>query len=228
MIDFKTFESREGAAYQLANDIESLLQRSMEQTSAANFMVSGGSSPLKVYQHLSKATLDWERVNIIPSDERCVKDSSDQSNAKMIRANLLQDKAAAAEFHPLVTEQGKPLSEDQIAALQVKFSAPFAISLLGMGEDGHTASLFPDALEIEDAIIGDDFCYQLSPAHLKQKRISLSASVLINSSRIILLMYGDRKRQLFEAAKSPGDAFDLPVRVLLHQQGAPVDVYWAP
>lgn len=228
MIDFKVFESRDAAAYQLANDIVQVLERSIEHTSSANFMVSGGSSPLKVYEHLSKAGLDWSRVNIVLSDERCVKTSSDQSNAKMIGARLLQDKAAAATFYPLVNEHGKPLESDKVDVIKNQFSVPFAVSLLGMGEDGHTASLFPDAVEIEEAIIGDEFYYQLSPDHLKQKRVSLSASVLVNSSRIILLIFGDRKKQLFEAASSPGDALDLPVRVILQQQGAPVDVYWAP
>ena len=228
MIDFKTFDSREAAAFQLANDIEQLLAASIEFNSSANFMVSGGSSPLKVYEHLSKAKLDWARVHIVLSDERCVKTQSDQSNAKMISARLLQDQAAAASFYPLVSEQGRPLSVNEIDALSDQFSTPFTVSLLGMGEDGHTASLFPDAVEIDEAIIGDDFYYQLSPDHLKQKRVSLSASVLVNSSRIILLIFGERKKQLFELASTPGDALDLPVRVLLQQQNVPVDVYWAP
>lgn len=228
MIEFKTFESREEATYQLATDAEALLARAIELTSDANFMVSGGSSPLKVYQHLSKASIDWSRVNIILSDERCVKISSDQSNAKMIGSNLLQDKAAAASFYPLVTESGKPLSQEEVEELQEKFSEAFSLSLLGMGEDGHIASLFPDAIEIETAITGDEFCYELKPDHLKQKRISLSASVLLNSSHIKLLIFGERKKQLFEIAGTQGDALDLPVRVLTQQSAVPVTVYWAP
>ena len=97
-----------------------------------------------------------------------------------------------------------------------------------MGEDGHTASLFPDALELEEAIIGDKFYYQLSPDHLKQKRVSLSASALINTQQIILLIFGERKKSIFEMASRPGDALDLPVRVILQQQQAPVSIYWAP
>ena len=228
-IEFKTFESREEATHTLAGDIEGILERSLELTSTAQFMVSGGSSPLKVYEHLSKASLDWAKVNIILSDERCVKLTSDQSNEKMIRQQLMQDKAAAATFYPLVTDLGKSLAADAISELQEKFAQPFAVSLLGMGEDGHTASLFPDAAELEEAIIGDKFCYELKPTHLKQKRISLSASVLLNSSQIMLLIFGERKKQLFEMASTPGgDALDLPVRVIVQQQAVPVSVYWAP
>ncbi len=226
-IDFKAFDTREAAGFAVAEAVEQLLRRAIDTKEQAGFVVSGGSSPLKTYQHLSKADLDWGRVKVIPSDERCVKISSDQSNAKMIAAQLLQGKAAAASFHGLVTEKGQALNADELEQLQKEMPGTFDVTLLGMGEDGHIASLFPDALEIEEAIVGNDFCYQLKPDHLKQKRISLSASVLLNSSNIILLIFGERKKQLLELAMNPGDSLDLPVRVILHQQEVPVTVYWS-
>jgi len=226
-IEMKEFDNRAAAAHALAGDIEALLNSAVEHKDGASFVVSGGSSPLKVYEKLSNTKLDWSRIKVTLSDERCVKLSSDQSNAKMVMHQLMQNKAAGAQFFGLVSEAGKPLETEQVDALASEFSSPFDVTLLGMGEDGHIASLFPDAVEIEEAIIGDKFYYQLKPDHLKQTRVSLSASALLNSSNIKLLIFGQRKKELLEYAMSPGDALDLPVRVILQQQQVPVTVYWA-
>ena len=224
-----TFENREAASVAAANRITDALRRRLDAQKAASLVVSGGTSPVMCFAELSTQNIDWQRVGILPSDDRCVPADHEDSNERLIRENLLVGKAAAADMLPYntagmsVEERCHELNRD------IRFVPfPFACSLLGMGADGHFASLFPDAdnlaegLDLESSTLCLPVKTQASP-HL---RVSLTLSALSRSDEIVLLFFGEDKRAVYEDAMNGNDQF--PVTRLLMQKRAPVHTYWAP
>ena len=223
------FDTREQASTAAAERIAAALSRRLEQQKGASLVVSGGTTPVGCFAALSQTDLDWRRVGVLPSDDRWVPADHADSNEKLIRETLLVDKASDAELLPFyaadvtVEKQAALLDED------IRFVPfPFACSLLGMGADGHFASLFPDAdnleagLDLESATL----CVPIRTAASPHARISLTLAALSRSDEIILLFFGDEKRAVYERAKDGDDQY--PVTRLLRQKRAPVHLYWAP
>lgn len=222
------FEDRYGAARALADDIAAHLVDAIQQRGTATLVVSGGSSPLETFGLLSQADLDWSRVSILPSDERWVDESDPASNAGMLRRELLVNKANDARFLSLydggveVSVAAKHIS-DRVDRLQ----RPFDYVLLGMGGDGHTASLFPDDPDIDGALSSSQTCVLAAPPSQPLKRISLTPTVLLDSTKIGLLFFGQDKADVFARASTPGDLAEFPVRAVLRQERVPVTTYFA-
>ena len=213
----------------LADFIESELGAAVAKRGKASLVVSGGSTPRPLFEMLAKRSLPWKDISVTLADERWVDISSKDSNEAMLRATLLRGLAAEATFVPLknsaeTAAEGLALCEQSIANIPL----PFDLVILGMGEDGHTASLFPgvsgSALDSNQA----ELCAAIQPPVAPHERMSLTASAILNSRKIILHIVGDKKWQVYREASSPGLADELPVRVVLHQQQVPVDVYWSP
>ena len=223
------FNSREEASLAAAERINSALARRLAAQNAASLIVSGGSTPGRCFEALAGADLDWGRVHVLLSDERWVPPSDDASNEKLVRNTLLQDKAADATLWPLYApgtdiaghcvELGKTIRTLPI---------PFACCLLGMGEDGHFASLFPDADNLAQGLDyeGPDLCLPVTTAASPHPRVSLTLTALSRSDEIVLLVFGEKKREVYEEAKSSGNTY--PVAHLIKQKRAPVSVIWAP
>lgn len=222
------FEDRSAAAKALADDIAAHLADAIQQRGTATLVVSGGSSPLETFSLLSEADLDWSRVSILPSDERWVDESDPASNAGMLRRELLINKAVDARFLSLfdgaveVSVAAKHIS-DRVDRLQ----RPLDYVLLGMGGDGHTASLFPDDPGIDSALSSSQTCVLAVPPSQPLKRISLTPTVLLDSTKIGLLFFGQDKADVFARASTPGDLAELPVRAVLRQERVPVTTYFA-
>ena len=153
----------------------------------------------------------------------------EDSNERLVRETLLKGRAATAALLPMF-RPGSDIVERsaEINAELRQLPFPFACALLGMGEDGHFASLFPDAENLEAALDPDNLnlCLPIETAASPHPRLSLTLSALSRSDEIILLIFGERKRAVLEAAMSPDS--DLPVHRLLLQKRAPVNVFWAP
>ncbi|MEE4164076.1 MAG: 6-phosphogluconolactonase [Woeseiaceae bacterium] len=228
-MQFKTFETREAASIAAAEAISALLERRLDAHEKASLVVSGGTTPSRCFAELANLELDWDNVHVVLSDERWVPADSDDSNEKLVRETLLTGRAAGASLLPVYREDTDPAARSEEIDQAIRLLPfPFACSLLGMGEDGHFASLFPDAGNLEAGLDPDNttLCLPVSTAASPHPRISLTLSALSRSDEIILLIFGAAKRAVLESAASLQS--ELPVARLLLQKRAPVNVYWAP
>ncbi len=222
-------DSREEASLAAASRIVAALTRRLDSQSRASLVVSGGSSPAICYSALADTDLAWNRVQVLLSDERWVPPTHSDSNEKMVREELLIGHAAAADLLPLYDEQiSVAARSSMLNEALVDLPVPFACSLLGMGEDGHFASLFPDADDLELGLKVDSRTHfiPVNTAASPHPRISMTLAALLRSDEVILLFFGESKREVYERAKASSTA--LPVSKLLFQSRAPVHVYWAP
>lgn len=225
----QNFDSREAASAALADHIADTLETAIARAGHASLVVSGGASPLATFHALRRKLLPWHKVTIVPSDERLVPIDHEDSNEGMIRRELVQDEAAAAQLLSLAGE-GLPGNE-RLAALNAQLRnlhRPLDIVVLGMGEDGHTASLFPNSPDIGNALSSGDQCVVQHPPHLDIPRLSLTPTCLLGAREIILLFFGDRKRAVYDRARDDGAIEELPIRFVLKQQLVPITTFWAP
>lgn len=218
-------------ATRLAADVKARLRAALAARASASLVVSGGKSPLAFFRALSQATLDWQRVWITLADERWVDSASPDSNERTVRDHLMQGPAAQASFVPLKTSALSPeLALDNRAAALAGMPKPFDVVVLGMGEDGHTASLFPGADNLRDALdlSSPPAPIAITPPAAPHRRISLNLAAVIDARFIALPIQGIAKRAVFERAARGASALELPVAAVLSHAPVPVDVYWAP
>lgn len=192
----------------------------------ASLIGTGGRSPAPVYDLLSDAALDWGRVTVSLSDDRFLPPTSPESNERLVRARLLQGRAAAATFLPLYSAVATPEACAAIAEPRLRALAPFDMLFLGMGEDGHVASLIPGSPVMTAGLDpdGDHFVIGV-PAGVGSPpvaRISLTLPALLLARATLVLIRGAVKRQIVEHGSG------RPVHALLKQAKAPVRVLWAP
>ena len=213
------FASGDALADAAAGAIEQQLSEGLSDRGRASLVGTGGRSPGPVYDRLSRAELDWAHVAVTLSDERQVDADSPNSNARLLRERLFVGPAAAAQFLPL-TDYAEPA---------LKKLMPFDAVMLGMGEDGHIASLIPGSPVMALAMDPDG---PLVTAESPQgfgspplARITLTLSALLHSRAIFLLIAGEAKRQVIAQALAGAD---LPVRAILRQDRVPVRTFWAP
>ncbi len=229
MLTESVFKNPASASQAVAAHIATAIEKRLATAANAALVVSGGSTPLACYQQLADTALPWDRVHVLPSDERCVPLGHAASNETMIRQSLLQNRASGASFVSMYDGQAAP--SDACESLRQKLETlplPFAAVLLGMGTDGHFASLFPDRASPQEGLDpdGKEWCLLVETAASPHARISLSLSTLLRSEEILLLFFGEAKRQVFATARQ-GDR-RYPVSQLLCQQRIPVRVFWAP
>ena len=225
----KLFESREAASVAAAERIHSALTNRLSRQKGASVVVSGGTTPGRCLEELAHLDTDWHRVHVLLSDERWVPANDDNSNERLVRETLLVNGASVARLQPLYSaEEGVAA---RCASLDAEIRAlpfPFACSLLGMGADGHFASLFPDAQNLSEGLDVDSskLCIPVTTAASPHPRISLTLAALSRSDEIVLLFFGEDKLKVYQDAKQQTNGY--PVSRLLRQKRAPVRVYWAP
>ncbi|MBL8893025.1 MAG: 6-phosphogluconolactonase [Rhizobiales bacterium] len=209
---------RQALAETLAEDLAHILRRRVVTNGSALIAVSGGNTPKLMFDHLSRQVLAWDKVTVTLVDERQVPISSDRSNARLVSQHLLKNNAASANFVPLF--------ENVAAASNL---ATFDAVVLGMGDDGHTASFFPD---------GDNLATALDPATQErivtmqapdagEPRLTFTLKVLLASPFIALHIEGDDKMKVLEKALTSGPVAAMPIRAVL-EATHPVTLYWAP
>ena len=198
----------------LSQSIAASLSASINLNGYASFVVCGGSSPLSLYDNLSNKDLDWSKVSIFLGDDRVVPSDHQDSNNYLIQLHLLKNNASSASFYPL--------NDSKITIKDIR--RPFDVVLLGLGNDGHFASLFPaqlnnalafDAYASPSIIVSDQDLG--SPSH---KRISMNLSMLIDAKRCILLVPNSDKRKIVERAYKDNQ---LPLHFLLTQERTKIE-----
>jgi len=216
---------------ELAQQIAAALTAAIAARGLASLVVSGGRSPLKLFECLRTQALDWSRVCVALADERWVDPADPASNEKLVRDELLKDRAADARF--LGLKNGAPTPDLGAVSAWETFARvprPFDAVVLGMGDDGHTASLFPASPNLQSALnpAAAAGCIGMWSPTAPQARLSLNLSALLDSRRIVILIAGQSKWQTYVAASQAGPIEDMPVRAVLRQRRTAVDVTWAP
>jgi 6-phosphogluconolactonase len=194
-------------------------------------VVSGGRTPVALFEQLRTEDIGWSGVRIALADERWVGTDDAASNERMVRDVLLRERAAAATFVGLKNAAPTP-DAGAVAAWETfaRVPRPFDAMLLGMGDDGHTASLFPGSPNLARALdpAAAAGCIGMWAPAPPQPRLSLNLSALLDSRQIVLLISGAGKWLRYRAAAEAGPAHDMPVRGVLHQTRTPVEVCWCP
>ena len=214
------------AAANLATRIATLLSDAIATHGNASLALSGGRSPKPVLEALAATPLDWSKVVVTLVDERWVAPDAADSNERLLRETLLTGPAAAARFVPMKNDApdayaGQPAVEAAFAAIPW----PLDIVLLGMGEDGHTASLFPAAAELADGLSSAARTIAVTPPAAPHQRLSLTASAILASRHIFLQIGGEAKKAVYDKARAHGPVEQLPIRLALLQDETPVEIW---
>jgi len=217
------YADREMLSIDLANVLAGELKNCLLVHDHASFAVPGGTSPGPIYDSLSGVRLQWDKVHMMLTDERWVSEGHEMSNAKLLRERLLVNEAKDAKFIPYYIEGKTEAEAAPIVSERLVDELPISVLLLGMGDDMHTASLFPGAEGLEAALANDapTLCPVRRPGH-EIGRISLSRPVLEGAMSKHLVIYGDKKRAALEKAMHL-PAAEAPVGAVLG--GA--TVHWA-
>jgi len=226
----------------LAQDIAQRLSQAIAQRGHALLCVSGGKSPIPLFKALASQALDWARVSITLVDERCVPVGHPDSNTALVQQHLLQGPAAAARFIGWIPADHSTVAApatwaDRAPTLQAWANAvdaalrplwPADVVVLGMGMDGHTASLFSQAQGLAQAIAPDSrsLCTAVRPPHAPHDRLTLSLNALHAARHVALPLQGAAKRQVYELARA-GASTNRPVSLVLHGTANNVAVWIA-
>ncbi len=228
-LDEYLYSDRERLDTALSQAVADTLRHCIGQSGSACLAVSGGSTPRNMLAQLSRQDLDWSKVYVLLADERWVDPVSERSNERMVRECLLQNQAAAADFKGLYVPDCP--AKDAIAALKPVtdiLEKPLDILLLGMGEDGHTASLFPCAKNITSLLDADiaEKLVPVIPETAPDERMSLSFGSLIQARFICLHIAGEMKRDVLQ--KIMAGQKEAPVGSVIQEAKGSVRLYWAP
>lgn len=223
------FENADALTEQFAQSLTDILAEGIEKRGRASLVVSGGRTPLALFKTLSKTDIDWSKVDVTLADERWVDEDHEASNTRLVKDNLLQNNASAANFVELKTDNAD--AADGIAQAESNLSSmsqPFDALILGMGEDGHTASLFPCSAQIEDGLnlSSGKICLAVQPTTAPHQRISLTLPAILNSRNLFIHLTGEKKKAVLEDALKHNTELEKPVTAVVNR--APVTLMWAP
>lgn len=230
-LSFERFDSRERLEAVLSEHIGERLREGIAKNGEAALVVSGGRTPVGLFQRLSKLPLEWSKVLVTLADERWVDNRHQDSNERSVRTHLLQNRASEARFLPLVNaEFSAKLGQSETEMLLDLLPEKIDLVILGMGEDGHTASFFPGAPELAQALDPQPACdcVAVTPPQAPWDRLTLTLPRLLASGEIIVHLCGDAKLPVLQCALAEGATEEMPIRSVLRQKQTPVSIYWAP
>ncbi len=222
-------ETPEEVALALADSVSRFLEQRLAESSRASLVVSGGSTPLPFFRSLSEKPLGWSRVDVLLADERWVPEGDPASNTTLVKEHLLQNHAARARF--LSLKQPGETPEEGLEAVKRELrdlALPIDVLILGMGNDGHTASLFPDAPELPRAMdtSNPEIVAAMTPPSQVQRRITLTYPVLAEARFTALHLKGaDKLETLEKAVSKPDEVMNMPIRGFLKPG---LQIFWSP
>ena len=230
-VELQSFQDGTQWAWAAAVILAGALGRALEAGTRVRLLLSGGDTPGPVYSALARAPLDWARVDVALVDERWLLPDDPDSNARLVRESLLRDAASAARFES-ITRPGRSI-EDAVTAANMHAAQPASAVVLGMGDDGHVASLFPNMIGLADALASPRPYVAVDatgcPGALPwTRRVSLTPAGLAPARTRLLLIRGGHKRALLDRVLAGDDPMDFPARIAFTTPGAPLRVLWAP
>ncbi len=213
----------------LVGHIKHILEDAIKQRGHAYLVLSGGKTPIDLFKILAQTKIQWEKVTITLTDERCVTLEDKDRNEHLVKHHLLQYEANKARFISLFDEHLSITENIQKTSNLIAALPTFDIVILGMGEDGHTASLFPCSKELEYGLSDNaSAVFLATPQTASHQRVSLSKNRLLNSRFIFLHLIGPKKRSVFNQALAEYDPLSMPIRAFLNNQDTNVHVMYAP
>ena len=215
-------------AFSLAQEIAQQLVEALAIRPRASLAVSGGRTPLAMLKQLSLQHLDWHRVDITLADERWVDEKNSSSNAALLRSSLLQNNAKSATFFPLFNQQPSAYlgqKDCQIALEDMQW--PLDVLVLGMGDDGHTASLFPHCPYLQEALSAPvtQLCISTQAPVVPTQRMSLTGPTLLKAKHKHLHIEGPEKHRVLQQAMALADPLTMPIFAVLK---TPLTIHWCP
>jgi len=229
-IDRRSFADKPTLARELAESVADRIRAAIAARGAAAIAVSGGSTPAKFFQALGRTRdIDWDKVVVTLVDERWVDETSERSNALLVNEKMLQGPAAVARFFPLYSggEEPTPEAVARTNALMAGLPRPFAAVILGMGNDGHTASFFPGGDTLDEALTAPGPTLALRAPGAGEPRITFTLPRLLDTEGLYLHIEGAGKAEVLDKALGEGPVADMPIRAVL-RSGRDVTVYWCP
>jgi len=223
----QSYSTIEEAGDAVAQALASTLSESINERGGASLVVSGGQTPKYVFKTLRNLSIEWKKVTITLTDERWIGNHHPESNENLVRTHLLCGKAESAAFIPFFggeasPEEGRHACESRLKQVALPFDAIY----LGMGADGHIASLFPNdpAFDVSSVML----CVPVSATQSRLARMSLTPTAILRSRKIFLFFSGPEKYQIYLKAKNKGSNDKLPLQFILMQHLIPVYVIHSP
>ncbi|MDQ0836726.1 6-phosphogluconolactonase [Sphingomonas faeni] len=231
-IEWWDYEDSDELANAVAGDIQFVIESALDARGSAVIALAGGKTPFAAYEKLAQAKLDWKKVTIIPGDERIVKLGDPLSNVTALAKIFLPKGARVKPIVPEAMSDYKAAGRSADALMQ-DLHWPLDFCLLGMGGDGHTASIFPGP-DYDEALSGPKERRALGvmpdplPPEAPLARVTLSAAAIASSKALMIMITGDAKKNVLEQAIEQGPSSSYPIGRVLAEVELPVDVHWAP
>lgn len=214
-----TYPDRDLMMMDLAHKLASELGDVLRAGGRASLAVPGGTTPGPIFDVLCAADIDWSRVDVMLTDERCVPETSERSNSRLVKERLLTERAAGANWVPLYGPEGAEARAERIA-----LALPLSVVLLGMGADMHTASLFPGSPDLEAGLAPDALALvEVAGPDPDEPRVSLPAWILAGAVNRHVVITGAEKRSALERAQELNDPMQAPIVALL----SGTTIHWA-
>jgi 6-phosphogluconolactonase len=227
-VGFYSTNSSESLVIDLSQNIYEIINEAIKKRGRASMAVSGGSTPKPLFEELSLLDLDWSKVDLTLVDDRWVDADHKDSNELLVRTHFIKNKAERVNFLPLkndeqTAKQGISLSEEGLQS----FTMPFDVIILGMGEDGHTASLFPCSDELKEGmdLKTKNTLVSTNPKSAPYERISLTAKSIMEAKKVFLHLNGSSKLHTIEEAMNLSDSNKMPIYAFLDHG---LDIFWSP
>jgi len=227
-VGFFSANNSESLASDLCQCIGEILTEAIRKKGRASMAVSGGSTPIPLFKEFSLLNIDWAKVDLTLVDDRWVDAKNADSNELLVRTYLIKNKAAKVNFIPLkndakTAKDGQKNSEEMLKNITL----PFDVVLLGMGSDGHTASLFPCSDELSEAmdLNNSNYLISTSPKTAPYQRLSLTAKVIFDSKNVFLHLNGSSKLHTLESAMEYKDPNKMPIYTFLKNG---LSIFWSP
>jgi len=225
------YDDAEEMADAVAGDVGFIVESALDARGSCLLALPGGKTPKPIFAKLAEASLSWKRVTIIPTDDRLVPMDSEQSNVRAIAQAFLR---AGARVVPIATEiPDHKLAGNSADARLQDLPWPPDLCWLGMGDDGHVASIFAgpdmqDALDAPKARRAVGVLPDPMPSDAPVARVTLTRASILASRTILITITGQKKRELLEQAIADGQSSKLPIGRVLAEAEQPIDIHWAP
>lgn len=224
----KFFQTQTALIDELSKNIIANLENAININGEASLLVSGGSTPKPLFKKLSESDIAWYKVTIALCDERWVPNNHKDSNEKFVKELLLVGFAKEAKFIPMYQEGVNIEDAQQICSDIYKNELfPFDVIILGMGSDGHTASLFPNNIKLEESFNDETkLCIYMEPDTAPHKRMSLTKNAILSSNNIYLHFEGEEKQAVYKKVLDGIDKNEMPISSIINQNKKSIEVYY--